>query len=653
MVAGIDEISSIAGIISLSLTLLQGCIKGFELLCRARKCEARMVSFGLMLEFEEQSLRAWGKEVGLFMNPPKLGVAVEHSKLVIDTLNHLNDLLCDMSRLKSYGFETEQTSETMFNISSDTALARLHLNQQPDVQETLRTATAIFDSRVSPWQRIKWVAVDERRFRTLLDDISGFNQKLRQLLDDDKKASLERRHDNLLRSAVMSTTNPCDLDLLSFSGRIAPASRSVAATAKFKSRGVRLGLFGRFRTRRSSSSTSNDGKADAQAVSSASSHFVMDVKEVGDIDEMKLKRRHLRLPGAPFPHENRQVAYYEDKPVMIEWRSVDPEAWKLLNDRVGKLASLLNSIDDPSFHSLRCHGYLRYAGMYGYVFDLPLPNECTDDMNDPANLPLVQTLSEFLSTSSVRPSLNARMSCAINILETLLQLHTADWLHKELRSDNVLLLRYQPEAGTCIDELARHMYVGGYVYARADNTQEYTEPALVEATSELYRHSASLGPIRKRYRKSFDVFSAGCILLELGLWSCLPVVLQSVDQLEHKSNRDLSMGASSAVRRTNAGDSANSDVTNSHTRQNDRSSSVQSKRRLLEQIGTNTEPGVTIVKRLEADMGKTYANVVLECLTAATVMMQPDVGEEINENELVLELEQRSLNRLRQLVEVL
>lgn len=53
-----------------------------------------------------------------------------------------------------------------------------------------------------------------------------------------------------------------------------------------------------------------------------------------------------------------------------------------------------------------------------------------------------------------------------------------------------------------------------------------TEPLKSDLEADLYRHPLSLGSSRLSFRKSFDIFSVGCTLLEIGLWSNLRQILE-------------------------------------------------------------------------------------------------------------------------------
>jgi serine/threonine protein kinase len=148
------------------------------------------------------------------------------------------------------------------------------------------------------------------------------------------------------------------------------------------------------------------------------------------------------------------------------------------------------------------------------VFDL----KAVVNVKDAKSGPALRTLRELLDETGA-PSVNLRISFAITLLETLLQLHTSGWLHKEFRSDNVIFLR---DTFDYVDDfLSAPMRVTGYAYARADQPQEPTEPLQSEVELDLYRHPRCLGHTREFFRRAFDIFSVGCILLEIGFWCSL------------------------------------------------------------------------------------------------------------------------------------
>jgi hypothetical protein len=130
------------------------------------------------------------------------------------------------------------------------------------------------------------------------------------------------------------------------------------------------------------------------------------------------------------------------------------------------------------------------------------------------------SLTDVLALNTMTPSLNDRIGLSIALVETILQLHTSGWLHKGVRSDNILFFP-QKESGADITR----PFLEGYEYARADNPSDMTESPALQQEANLYRHPALLRRDRESFRKAFDLYALGCVLIEIGLWSGLTTVL--------------------------------------------------------------------------------------------------------------------------------
>jgi hypothetical protein len=177
-------------------------------------------------------------------------------------------------------------------------------------------------------------------------------------------------------------------------------------------------------------------------------------------------------------HERREIATYDGKPVFVEWKSVECRVESKLKHRIKTLAALLQEVDLTTFHSLSCLGYLKdlTTGKCGYLFQPPAGHSQT---------PAFKTLAQLLNQGTLVPSLNSRIALAILLVETILQLHTSGWLHKGIRSDNVLFFPQDPES---ID--ITKVVLEGYEYARADNPSDMTESPTLQQEENLYRHPA-------------------------------------------------------------------------------------------------------------------------------------------------------------------
>ncbi|CAG9983124.1 unnamed protein product [Clonostachys byssicola] len=113
------------------------------------------------------------------------------------------------------------------------------------------------------------------------------------------------------------------------------------------------------------------------------------------------------------------------------------------------------------------------------------------------------------------PSLSLRISLCFQLAECLSNFHAVDWLHKGLRSQNILF--FSPDVGS-VD--LQKPYLTGLELSRPDGRPELTDVAKPNPDTDLYRHPlVQGGENADAYRKSFDLYSLGIILLEVGCWS--------------------------------------------------------------------------------------------------------------------------------------
>lgn len=118
-----------------------------------------------------------------------------------------------------------------------------------------------------------------------------------------------------------------------------------------------------------------------------------------------------------------------------------------------------------------------------------------------------------------------RVGIALSLARAIRQLHTAGWLHKGIRSENILFF----DSGKEDHKSLQGPYLADFGYARVVGLTEFSEPTL--STSDvvsrtLYTHKGNLEG--SSFRKSFDVFSLGLVLLEIGLWKDMRGILSDL-----------------------------------------------------------------------------------------------------------------------------
>ena len=654
MPVGLDDVSGFAGLVSLSVTLLHGCIQGFVVLSRAKHSGNSISHVLLSLEFEQLKLSVWAARVGLTETPADLRVTGPYLSYVPKVLEQLGELLCDASRLRQrYGLKVEEIPEETIDLGRDESiLKRLQMPPSFELQTSdIDTANA-YEHRPGPWKKLRWVSGDERESRKLLSDVRDCNRQLQEMLGHDNDKAPSNRIDTIVRTTITNTYDQQDLDLLIEASQ-ASLMKALVAPARVRKKILRLGLLGRHRSKvsieLSSEAGNDDGSETSTLVPIIQSKSAPTKPTPGT---RKMSFSNLTLEDLHQPSEPRQLGRYGRRPILLERRLPEVGDWKRFESRASKFSEMLEAMaNDPSFHSLQCLGFVKDIDncRYGYVFDLSQVQ--VPKLDFPARrghqrtvLPILQTLHDMLAVPSLRPSLNLRVFHAISLLETIQQLHTAGWLHKELRSQNVFFVGQIGQDQSDHKLLRSSLFVGGYVFARADDSYDYTEPLLPNIEADLYRHPhSSLGRLRQRYCKSFDIFSVGCILLELGMWSQMSGILESVfEQSCHSRPTIASLSISASITSSCA-------IPLSVKKSNDQDHStdwLRYRREMLAQLESGFVQRDGIIELLEAQAGETYTRVVVECLTAKTSDWADHSGVDEHGTRYALDLEQRMLAQL-------
>lgn len=611
--AGIGEAASIAGFVSLSFQLFDGCIKGFVLLSAAQELGSRGDVLACQLEWEHFCLHSWARIVGLFNDPPELNVS--NPALVQNTLANLEQLLTNAAKLKEhYGLDIAVTEEEIREVHTPNRVFGYFLDKTRP--QFINDTAKVYARRNNAWKKVKWGAFDSDRLRLLLKDIRYFNKRLLTVLHPLDQQSNYRDGSSVLRSIVAQSPDKALLDIMS--GPLDMVDDSVAAAARLRHKGLLLELIGSPSCRPSGtcSHTEYATKKPSALYKSSSLKGAKDLQQNPYL--LLLCKGHMSAGMS------REIAQYDGKPVIVEWKEVASAVESKLKHRITKVAAFLREMKSPAFHSLTCFGFLKApkSGRYAYLFSPPNALSSTFSM---------WSLNEILCLESQRPSLNNRLSIAMLLAETVLQLHTAGWLHKGIRADNILVFKSGTEQWNSVDDLSS-AYLGGYEYARADNPLETTEAPASQPYLELYRHPRSLGQGRASFNKRFDLYSLGCVLLELAFWLPLQTIL--LQRLRSQTDeKDDPSGAS--VMMSSLAIQAPKDDTDFYAL-------IKAKQRLFEEQGTGS-----IRAELEFRMGNIYSKLVMDCLHAETQSSSSE-NEEFDDS---LDVQESIVSTLRRVLE--
>ncbi|KAI9821205.1 MAG: hypothetical protein M1827_003939 [Pycnora praestabilis] len=620
--SGLDVAAGIAGLISLSITAFHGCVKGFVLLSTAQHLGRDVDAARCMLEWEQYRLFQWSEIVHLESNSPNRNLDWE---LATRLLEQLGSLLTSADQVKAdYDLYLEATEDEICEAEitgSRRGVGKLMTRLRP---EFYNVTARIVQKRTSPWKKLRWAAMDKEGIRLLVQDISYFNNCLYELFKVADQEFCRGALSTLLRDLVSRSSESSELEVVKQllhpdqKQHASSLDSAIAAAATLKQKRLALGLDEHSVYTRSVGSVNSSPmgpplEKDSQQRSSK--------VRAGRGRTLKLRPdRLMRQPSALSPNSNRELAIYDGRPVLLEWKTVDIALESKLKYRIESLATLLSDIDDPSFHSLRCLGFLKEhdSGQYAYVFNLPILG-IRDEIMQRSHA--FKTLLELLGPRNRKPSLNERFSLSIALTETVLQLHTSGWLHKGIRSENVLFFEEKESYWGCAN--IGNPIVLGYEYSRADNPLEATEAPRSQQGVDLYRHPSSVGAHRVFYRKRFDLYALGCVLLEVGLWSSLQTILLHT------------MRARTQISKSNLGYSLEEEL--QYTNQAEFVSVNMMKQSLLKEEGNSS-----VKAKLEFATGKTFADVVAMCLTAGEEAEGDD-----EEMEVLLDVQETILEKLR------
>ena len=177
-----------------------------------------------------------------------------------------------------------------------------------------------------------------------------------------------------------------------------------------------------------------------------------------------LKRTLLKRNNDKTRRSGMYAAEYSGKPVLVEYNKVAPATKAKLRLRAKNLAILLSQPKQPGFWTLNCLGFLEDTGEFAFVYDYPQPQ--------PSNTPTFRSLQDHLGDSkALAPSVSVRIKLALDICRTLLTVHTAGWLHKNVCSENILFFPSDPPLGDSFSS----PYLTGFAFSRVNSTMEMSD----------------------------------------------------------------------------------------------------------------------------------------------------------------------------------
>jgi hypothetical protein len=222
-----------------------------------------------------------------------------------------------------------------------------------------------------------------------------------------------------------------------------------------------------------------------------------------------------KAPDNQTKQARRTTATWKGGSVWVEWKDLPLSQGRNRKDssqienRIRLLTELLCFEKPEGFRAPPCCGYVKVVTganepIFGIVFKRPRTV-------DPAS-----RLTNLYQLLDIRPKppLSARVSLCVVLAESIHSFHMVNWLHKGLRSENILF--FAPD-GERLDLSAP--YISGFELSRPNVLKEMTEKPALNPLCDIYRHphAQSIWP-GGRYCKAYDMYSLGIILIEIAHW---------------------------------------------------------------------------------------------------------------------------------------
>ena len=511
-------------VVSISFELFAGCIKGFVLLSTAHNLGKDSSTLICMLNLQELRLTEWAKCAGLLSEEGRLDRRL--NRIAVNAaLTELQNLLLDTEKLKTrYKLNlTSNVPEGQSGVNNNLPVVRHGILSQavPDkVRGDIMYRAHLIQARNSFPQRLWWASVDKAKLEELIVKIKSFIQELWYLLDPIRQNDMSQTLQVILSQLIGMSEKVDELTtlreaLLQFTdpGLSTPnsPSKSLASAADIKTVSINIG-------------TGVHGPRPTDTASMDNHSHLPPWSRVLTCDT-KLIEQYTPIKS----NSDMGIATYQEKSVFIEWKILPRQFQSKIIERTKDLASVLSTPKQPDFCSLQCTGLARdnEGGKIALIFDVP-------------SLATTQVPRSLRNLFGLSPSVTERVQLALQITQSVKYFHTAGWLHKNLRSENIL---FWPVDGS-IPPLSRPVLVG-FAFSRQDSPSQISEQPSSDPHRDIYRHPEAMGEPSVSFSAAKDIYALGTILLEIGEWHSLKTLVKKVVDLERP---DISLDQLAKVR---------------------------------------------------------------------------------------------------------
>lgn len=541
------------GVASIGLQVYTGCIQGIQLLITAQNFPEDCRYLNLRLRMEQQRLFAWSETSGLLdldsKNQQRIlesNTFVLHRQTVLDLLVQVECLFKEFKEYQERNKRLQTTpdqDQVLQKPEKDAADANFPLPQRRR-DFIKRAMKSLRDTSQETVYRLKWVSFDKAAFELLLSRFSTLNDSMTNILDARMQVEIHHTVQDTNRGVLQLHHKITDLSRLVMALNVkleasSPLSTSQISVAQKRANADSLQLLSQLAKFKAFNESIESSRKTPWDEATA---MCLELGRPNEQRHLLIDRSMVELDPAaeesdpPRCEATLRLGDGTSKKVWVEWKEYERQRpgdlsppKDVIVDRVRRLAALLNHTPKPeAFRTPHCLGFFDKASSdgvedededilnmrLGLVFERPLD----DDLH--TSLPPA-SLRELLEGSR-KPRVTDRIKLAHAISNCLLYLHAVNWLHKGLRSHNIIFFR---TTSGHVDYAKP--YLSGFDFSRPARADEVTDiPDDVEYN--LYRHphaqSTNLSE-RERFKKSFDIYSLGVLLVEIAHWATVEKVL--------------------------------------------------------------------------------------------------------------------------------
>lgn len=502
------------------------------------------------LRIEQTRLLNWGQEIGLveeLLNEPNR-LLEQNRNLALDILLEIQNIFktCINAEIKTDRLVTQRRMGTPIADTID----KTNFGQRfPQVTNSfLQKTLKVLDKASNIPERVLWSMVRKDKFENLVHKLIDYNSSIEALLDRTSIIQLQYMQQQTFMALLQLNSSVSELKEVSRALQVKAGAKSPTASDLGKQAGALENFDSGVDIARLA-----DFKAQQIQVENQSSEIL----QIDPLDPKDITFSNVA--------DTRSVAEYQNRAVWIEWKysnidmGLHPQWKALLEYRIKKLVLLLKPPNKPpEFNAPQCLGYFYEdpEERFGFVFSTP--SYAALNATPSSLLEIIKahwTNGDNKARHSL-PSLAKRIQLAHLIARSLMYIHSVNWIHKGLRSDNIIFFLpqqqqqhphpdninnsgYHGDDGSSDQQLdpgrrnspyldldLRHApLISGFEYARPDMPEEETEPPPENSEWDVYRHPQQRRRAA-RSQKSGDIYSLGIVLVEIAYWKPIQEILK-------------------------------------------------------------------------------------------------------------------------------